>query len=207
MAEGPNVGIRSAASALDGVAVGAPSGIAREQQLGLLDPGEEQLDLDGPDGASGPVSDVLERRGPGRPKGSINKRTEDLRRFLLARFRHPVVAMAEIYSIPTDELAKHLGCKPMDALGLQLKAAAEVAPYVDSKMPAKVQITDSDRLPAFNLVFANGGVSLEQGGKRVDVFDLADRARRAQIQRLSGGEAGGSHGEGSHDAEQTLDHE
>jgi hypothetical protein len=200
LSEGPNVGIRSAANALEGVAAGTPIIPAGEKQ-------DELFDLDGPEGAEGPVSKVLERKGPGRPKGSINKRTEDLRRFLLARFKHPVVALAEIYSVPTDELASALGIKAVDALTLQIRAAGEVAPYVDSKMPAKVMVTDSDRLPAFNLVFADGGVTVEQGGKRVDVFELADRAKRAMLQRLSGGEDAGSHGEGSHGEGDVIEHQ
>lgn len=199
MADGPNVGVRSAAGSLPAASFGAPSSDAAETQ-------EQLFDLDGPEGALGPVSAVLERRGPGRPKGAINKRTEDLRRFLLARFKHPIVALAEVYSIPVDELARELGCDKVDALTLQLRAAAEVAPYVDSKMPAKVHISDSDRLPAFNLVFANGGVTVEQGGQRMSIVDLADRAKAAMLQRLSGGEAAGSHDTGSHDEGQVIDH-
>lgn len=200
MAEGAGIGLRQAATALQGVGSGTPTADDGQAQV-------ELFDLDGPDGASGPVTSVLqERRGPGRPLGSPNKKTEDLRRFLLARFKHPAVALAEIYSIPTDVLARELGMKPGDVLALQIRAAAEVAPYVDSKMPAKIHISDSDRLPAFSLVFADGRVSAEdKAGNKLDLTALAARAKHAMRQRLSSGEGDGSHDDGSHDEGEVID--
>lgn len=203
MSEGANIGLRRAAGALEGAAAGAPSslpGAGADAQVDLFD-------LDGPEGASGPVTAVLQsRRGPGRPPGSPNKKTEDLRRFLLARFKHPAVALAEIYSVPTTCLAAELGMKAGDVLALQIRAAAEVAPYVDSRMPAKIAISDSDRLPGFNLVFGDGRVAIEdKSGKRVDLTELAARAKAALDQRLGAGEALGSHDAGSHDEAQVID--
>lgn len=171
---------------------------------------DELFDLDGPEGASGPVTPQLQARrsGPGRPLGSPNKRTEDLRRFLLARFKHPVVALAEIYSIPTNELAASLGMKVADVFALQIRAAAECAPYVDSKMPARIAISDSSSLPAFNLVFGDGRVMAEdKQGNRLNLSELAARAKHAMEQRLSGGEAAGSHDAGSYDMGEVIDNE
>lgn len=165
------------------------------------------FDLNGPEGAEGPVTRSREaKRGPGRPPGSANKRTEDLRRFILSRFRHPVVALTEIYSMPVEELAAYVGCDKLDALALQIKAAAEVAPYVDSKMPARIQVTDRDRLPAFGLEFAGGQVSVtDPAGNKLSLLDLAARAKDAMHQRLIEGEAIKSNGDGSNDEGQGVD--
>lgn len=199
LAEDRAIGLRAAAGALSGPAVGTPTADPPKQG--------ELLDYDGPEGAQGPATQLLERRrGPGRPPGSPNKATADLRRFLLARFKHPVVALAEVYSIPTDALAAALGIEPRDALTLQIRAAAEVAPYVDSKMPAKVAVTGGDRLPTFALHLSAGGIeAVDQAGNRLTLSALADRAKVAMDQRLSKGEAARSHGEPSHDEGQAID--
>lgn len=200
MPAGPNAGLIAATAPLDGAELRAPTG----------DPGPqgELLDLDGPEGAEGPVTALREvrARGRGRPPGSPNRRTEDLRRFILARFKHPVVALAEIYSLPATELAAALDCKPLDALTLQIRAAAEAAPYVDSKMPVRLSVSDTDRLPAFHLHFGGGGVAVtDDAGNRLDLGALAARAKAAMDQRLSDGERQGSQDEGSQAQGQTID--
>lgn len=79
-------------------------------------------------------------RGRGRPAGATNKRTEEVRRYLLSRYAHPLEVLAQIYSRPVDALAAELGCTRVEALAAQVKAAAEVAPYVEGKMPVAVDM-------------------------------------------------------------------
>lgn len=197
MAQGDGTGVIAALDSLSGAAAGAPT--AEVQQ--------EFLDLDGPEGSEGPVTARhVERRGPGRPPGSPNKRTEDLRRFVLSRFKHPVVALMEIGAMPAHELAEYLACKPLDALTLQIRALAEAAPYVDSKMPQRIQMTDRDRLPSFGLEFAAGALSvIDPAGNRVSLSTLAVRAKGAMAQRLIDGEAIRSQNDGSHEQAQRPD--
>lgn len=203
LAQGANIGIGAAIGELEPHGGGAPSAIVgdagqREAEL---------FDLDGPDGSDGPVTPILraKRSGPGRPPGSPNKKTEDLRRFILARFKHPVVALMEIGAIGTAELARELGLKAGEALALQIRALAEAAPYVDSKMPMRLALGDSDRLPSWSISFGNGSATISDGrGHQVDLVSLAARAKNAMDQRLIEGEAIRSHDAGSHSGEQVI---
>jgi len=86
------------------------------------------------------VDDVAERSGPGRPAGSRNRRTLEWQNFLLARYRSPLLFLAECYSRPVGELAAELGCDVETAFKLQVMAAKELAPFVHSKMPVGVQV-------------------------------------------------------------------
>lgn len=80
-------------------------------------------------------------RQRGRPRNARNKRTQELRSYLLSRYAHPLEVLAQIYSRPTDALAAELGCKPVEALAIQKSAAAELAPYVEGKMPVAIDLT------------------------------------------------------------------
>ncbi len=79
----------------------------------------ETVDLFGDEGADwgSPVSgrgvcpggaSPVRRRGPGRPKGSKNRSTEEVRKFLLDRYRHPVLGLFDIASTAPEDLAKLL---------------------------------------------------------------------------------------------------
>ena len=93
----------------------------------------------------GKIAAGLEPRSAGRPPGSINKKTSDLANYLLSRYRHPVIALAEIYSRPTEALAQDLQCKRLEAFKVQKEAAAVVAEYVAQKMPRAVELdTNAD---------------------------------------------------------------
>lgn len=76
----------------------------------------------------------------GRPKGSRNRSTEAWREFLAHRYRSPLEVMAEIYSRSVGELVAEIGCTKLEALTLQLRAAAESAPYWHQKQPMAMQI-------------------------------------------------------------------
>lgn len=104
-------------------------------------------------------------RKAGRPPGAINKRTGVLRDFILNQYSHPAVVLAQTYSRPVDDLAAQLGCKRIEAFQVQVKAAAELLPYIESKMPVAVGI---DARGAISLVLhgadgASGGVVDAQG--------------------------------------------
>ena len=79
-------------------------------------------------------------RQGGRPAGTLARRTEEMRRLMLSRYRSPLMVLAETYSRPLTELAELLACTPLEAFRLQLDAAKDLAPYLHSKMPQAVQV-------------------------------------------------------------------
>jgi hypothetical protein len=113
---------------------------ARDLAL-LADP--EQLELirdqvPGRDAAT--AVQVAERRGRGRPLGSLNKRNAKFRDQLLALAPHPALALARAYSTPVEVLAAQLGCTKLEAAQLGIRAAAEVLPYIEGKQPISVDV-------------------------------------------------------------------
>ncbi len=86
--------------------------------------------------------DEVERlpRGRGRPAGATNRRTTAWRDYLAARYTHPLETLAVIQSQPVDKLAAELGCKPVEALAIIKSAAAELAPYMEGKMPVAIDM-------------------------------------------------------------------
>ena len=82
---------------------------------------------------------VKEARRAGRPKGSRNRRSEELCGFILRQHGHPMQALAQLWSRSTDAVAAELGCDKLAAMSLQVKAAAEALPYFESKKPVAIQ--------------------------------------------------------------------
>jgi hypothetical protein len=103
----------------------------------------------------------LAQRGRGRPAGVRNKRTEEVRGYLLSRYAHPLEVLAQFYSRPVDALAAELSCTKKEAAFLQVRAAAEVAPFLEGKMPISVDLTTRGD---FNLLIP--GVNITQAEAR-----------------------------------------
>jgi hypothetical protein len=132
--QGEKRGIQAAVAALHDPAVPP---VMPAEQLPLLPIREVGADLAAEKEAA--------RRGVGRPKGSINRSTEEWKNFILSQYRSPLIALAEIYSRPISELAKDLGkigsltfAEARDLLQLQLQCAKELAPYVHQKQPLAI---------------------------------------------------------------------
>ena len=112
------------------------AGAVREAPL----PGRaEQLPLiEGPAPGAGPAPEPERKRG--RPKGSRNRRSEELIRWVLSKHRHPLAVLAETYDRATDELASELACSALAAKALQVRCAVEALPYFESKKPVSLQV-------------------------------------------------------------------
>jgi phage gp36-like protein len=82
----------------------------------------------------------LAPRGRGRPQGARNRQTQEVRSYLLSRYAHPLEFLSQVFSRPTDALAAELGCSKKEAAFLQVRAAAEVAPFVEGKMPVAIDL-------------------------------------------------------------------
>jgi hypothetical protein len=107
------------------------------------------------------VSGADERAQGGRPRGSISKATAEFRRYFLERYPSPVIALAEMYARPVEELAQALGCSKLEAFREQRAAAAEVAPFIHSKMPIAVQ---GEGLPQVGITLAVSAEAAQQMG-------------------------------------------
>ncbi|NIJ34327.1 hypothetical protein [Sphingomonas oligoaromativorans] len=108
----------------------------------------EQLELLRDDG--GRLDVVQAKRAPrgvGRPAGARNQRTQEVRDYLLGRYAHPLEVLAQIISRPIDAIVAETGCRPIEALALVKSAAAELAPYVEGKMPVAVDLNIYREIP------------------------------------------------------------
>lgn len=122
---------------------------------GLADPeptasaGEEQEELFDRDAlADAPLfvlsvdqrgNDVQRGGGRGRPKGSQNRTTEQMRRLFLSRHRDPLMAAGEIISTPIDVLRTQLGCDMLEAAEFWRKVLVDVLPYIHQKRPIAIE--------------------------------------------------------------------
>ena len=106
------------------------------------------VDGDGRAMASAPGS-VPAVRGPGRPPGARNKKTEAFREHILSRFKSPLTVLAETYSRPVADLARELGIKKGEAYKMQMDAAEKLAPYLHSKAPIEVTGKDGRAVSLF----------------------------------------------------------
>lgn len=82
----------------------------------------------------------------GRPAGP-GKDTKAWVNHFLARYRSPLIGLAELYSRPVAELATLLSCTRLEAMQLQRQAMTDVLPYVHQKLPAAVQIEGAATQP------------------------------------------------------------
>jgi len=186
------------AAVVSGVLGGAPSA-----EIPAV--GGGQLDLLGDQDAATPLGQLTRKPpGPGRPVGAQNRMTRDIRKLILAKHCHPLQAMAEIYTADAKELAQHLGCKAIEAVQLQLRAAAELAPYLTAKQAA-VDDKGNAVMPSLVLSFGAGASAPPAAdGRRVLSLD-AIAADAQRFQELSESERDGSHDHGSHDMGQGID--
>lgn len=191
------------AEAAKGEVVGAPGaeipGGGAQAALPLL---EEPL-AGGAEAVATPLGEPV-RRGPGRPAGSTNRLTKDIRKLILTRHAHPLIALAEVYSMDVKALAQHLDCKPLDALNVQIRAAAELAPYLAAKQAA-VDDSGNAVLPVLQLNFSGAAPAALEASDGRGAISILDVAKIVEDQRLSAEAADASHGHGSHEEAQVLD--
>lgn len=102
------------------------------EQLGLFAPAETD---------AGKLKEREGSRGPGRPAGAKNKRTERTTAFLMQRHRDPREVLLEIAEANLKDLAGLLGCSLHEALQEKRLAAIGVLPYVAQKLPLAVDVT------------------------------------------------------------------
>jgi len=114
------------------------------------------------------AAELEERRGPGRPRGSINRSTEEMARYILAHYRDPRLFLAELYNRPVEQLARELNTTREKAQRLQIEAADKLMPYVASKMPVAVTIDAAGEV-SLTIVTTPPARTVENHGLIIDV--------------------------------------
>lgn len=79
---------------------------------------------------------------PGRPPGSLNRRTVDMADYLLSKYTSPLEVLAQIAVAPIDELSASLACTKLEALQEKRLAAIALKDHIHSKMPLAVDVTN-----------------------------------------------------------------
>jgi hypothetical protein len=111
--------------------------------MDLSPPESEQLDwLDDLIGGEGAAAVRAVHRGRGRPEGSRNKRTIAFAEELLSKYRSPVEVLTQISNMSIAEMVAAVGCTKLEALQEIRLAALGAAPFLHSKMPLAVDITN-----------------------------------------------------------------
>ena len=85
-------------------------------------------------------AEVSGERGPGRPPGARNKRTQKMVEYITNHYGSPLDRLAQLYSADPAELAKKYKIKIEHALELMKSAAVAALPYVEQKRPISVDI-------------------------------------------------------------------
>jgi hypothetical protein len=148
-----------------------------------------------------PFSRVMPRGGS--RKGRPNKRTEAMRDlYLRLGLPHPMLKMGQALAMPVEELAKALSCEKLDAFEIQRKIAADLMPYLESKMPTQVVGEAGEALPVLvirEIEAARGPASGAAPGAMAIDDDLAAALDdNEEKQRLIAAARDGSHGAESH---------
>lgn len=180
MSEGAKTGLASAVER----AIEAAPAPERAVQLPLMP--ADQLDQL----PTGPVDRQAAIKAPvrGRPPGSVNKRTAAMAEYLLARYRSPLIGLAEIFSRRVQDLAAELDCSKLDAFKLQVQAMGELAPYLHGKMPVQVDLGGA--LPVLHLVPpAAAAAAFQAGPDGVPRFDPSKIVLPEENQSLIEGSA------------------
>lgn len=149
-------------------------------QVELFDPAEFGDDLPGPVtpvGKSGPQG--------GRPRGARNKSTEQMRRYILSRYKHPLIVAAEMWSRTPEDLAREMGLYVREYY-----EGVEIAKHLDTKFAA--QLIENARISSMPYFSQKLPIEITQKitqrGLVVtgDLRDLADAARQIEHSPLGG---------------------
>ncbi|MCC6887764.1 MAG: hypothetical protein IT536_04440 [Hyphomicrobiales bacterium] len=159
---------------------------------------EEQLDLIEADMPL-PLAPAQRTGKPGRPAGARNKSAAEFRRLFLAKYRSPVVGLAEAYSRNPVQLAHELRMWRRDGDGnvltdeqglpvladgaverafkLQVDCMVAAAPYIEQRQPLAIE-TKGNRMGV--LVMGD----LHMAGHNADQLPLPPREQYQQVTDL-----------------------
>lgn len=113
------------------------------------------------------------KRRPGRQAGSRNRRSEELNRYLLAKYGvHPLEVLFQAFTRPVEALARELATTKLKAAEFQRLCAVEALPYFEGKKPVSIQI--DSRAIALHLHGMAGGAGAGAAPWEVPIPGLDD---------------------------------
>lgn len=113
----------------------------RAEQLPLLPDLTAEVDEAGNVQVDAGGNVVPMRRGPGRPPGARNRRTEDRVEYIAKRYGMPLERLAQIWSADPRVYAAEHGLDVDEALDDIRDAAKAALPYMHQKQPLAVDVT------------------------------------------------------------------
>lgn len=131
-------------------------------------------------------STVAPPRRAGRPKGSPNRSTLQLQRYLMSRgYRDPAEFLAATMSMDVRQLAARLAGhedasrvsfdQALDVLDLQRRAAGELLPYFHKRLPQAVEVTGEGARPLIMIMDgAVGAASAGAGAETMSAFESVE---------------------------------
>lgn len=158
-------------------------GLRPDQQLALLPE-------DG-DAADAEIEHARERRfGAGRPPGAQNRKTRELRDYILRNFTDPASGLASSGLCSTlaasvlkaRALASAIGCDVIEALEFMRRCSEGVMPYVHGKQPIDVKLRGA--VAQLNIGLGAGGERLS-GDAVAMILDEFVRGALPAIEDLS----------------------
>lgn len=120
-------------------------------------------------------------RKAGRPPGSRNRRDEDIARLLLERFGDPLAHQVAVATMGVDELAAALGCSRIEALAEKRLAAQVVMPYLHSRKPLAVDVTNHK---AISLTINTGAAAPAPVGQQDDAARTVEVVEYQEVQMV-----------------------
>lgn len=146
------------------------------------------------------------RRGPGRPKGSSNIRTNAVFEIAVSRYGDPLIAEVAIGNMPIRDLIRDLrevasdcgiklGATVMDVAKFQAECRRNALPYGHAKRAA----TDEKGDPVVPLIGIGRADQVVIGAARSLEDEIARREKIIEHQEVSEAADAKSHGEKSHD--------
>lgn len=166
-------------------------------------------DDDGDDGEAGRAPAFpAPKRGPGRPKGSVNRKTEAARRYYQAKgFRDPLAFLGQLVDGDPLELTKWFRQQQMlisgsaegapslaDVVEMQMKAAAELMPFLHGKMPIRIEGEDDRALPMLVIDLGGGDQAVARPFQAGDKPMSIGAPGMAENSHSDDDGEGGSHG-------------
>lgn len=154
-------------------------------------------------------------RGPGRPKGSLNRRSRDWQAWVAASGKkHPLEFLLDVVSAEPEELRAEYGeievfdhdgklkrisaLEPKDVLSMRIRAAEAALPYLEQKLPMAVEDVSEGK----RMVVVVGQVTPQQQGQMAQRFGWALRPQ--QNQQVIDAQAAQSDAQQSDDAPKAL---
>ena len=151
-----------------------------------------------------PGHGLTKRSGPGRPRGSLSRRTKDLAAYAAKIGGNPIMAMIEIVATPIDVIAATLGCKKIEAAEYHRKVMSDLGPYLEQRLPQAVQVQG----PNAGMLVINLGGPVGEGGSNVglniklinqNTEDATRIIEHEQNQALSEDDSAAPHNNASHE--------